>query len=282
MNKTAKHENEYTIDLMQLVNALLKKWWIMAVCSLLVAALFFCGTYLFVAPQYTASALMYVNNNTLDLSVTKISTSDLSVSRSLIATYSVIAKARLTLEEVISEAGLNYSCEKLKGMVTLSAESNTEIFAIKVTSTDPEEACLIANTFARVLPGKIESIVNGASAKLVDSAIAPVNPSSPNYGRQTALGFVIGLVIGAAYILLVEFLDDTVKSSDWLIQNFGEEIPLLTVVPDASVSSSGSYGKGYGYGYEDSYRKAKSDSAKKASEANPAPEEITGNGGDEE
>ena len=53
--------------------------------------------------MYTASALMYVNNNSLSVGSTKVSLSysDLTAAKSLVDTYVVILNARTTLNEVI-------------------------------------------------------------------------------------------------------------------------------------------------------------------------------------
>ena len=99
-------------------------------------------TFFFITPQYQSSALLYVNNNSLDIGSTKlnISSGDISASSSLIDTYVVILKSRTTLEQAIEEGALPYNYEQLVKMVTGSSEKNTPVFKITVTNSDPEMA----------------------------------------------------------------------------------------------------------------------------------------------
>ena len=46
----------------------------------------------------------------------------------------------------------------------------TEVFQVVVTSEDPKEAEEIANAIAYILPNRIKSIIDGTSAKVVESA----------------------------------------------------------------------------------------------------------------
>ena len=47
--------------------------------------------------------------------------------------------------------------------------------------------------------------------------------------------------------MLYDFLNDTIRSEDWIVSTFKEEIPLLAVVPEVgSQSGRGYYGR-YGH-----------------------------------
>lgn len=241
------------IDLLQVISALLKRWWILVLSAILCAAAAFGITVFCIPPLYQSSVLMYVNNTSISVggSSISISSGELSAAKTLVNTYRVILNTRLTLEEVIQEADLPYSYGELSSMITSSAVNDTEIFRITVTSHDSEEACRIANTIAEVLPDKISDVVEGSSVRLVDRAVVANSPSSPSYSKNAALGLLLGLVLSAGIIILKEFLDDAIRSEDWLTQTFGDTIPLLSVVPDINDKGRQKYGKysRYGYGY---------------------------------
>lgn len=236
------------IDILQLVSAVLKKWWVVAVAAVLAGVLTFGFTYLYIKPKYKTSALFYVNNTSISAAGGKITfnAGDLTAAKSLVDTYSVILSSRLCLEEVIEAGGYEYTYDELEEMISASAVNKTEIFSVTVTALSPEEACSIANTVARILPGKIATVMDGASVKVVDYAVVPTKRSSPSYKNNTIMGILIGAVVAAAAVALAEILNDSVKTDTWLTSTFGGEIPLLAVVPHAS--SSGKYGKYGGYG----------------------------------
>ena len=163
-------------------------------------------------------ALMYVNNSGISLGSTSfsISSADLTAAQKLVNTYVVILKSRTALTEVIEKAGLDYSYEKLKSMISASAVNSTEVFEIVVTSPSPTEAEKIANTIAVVLPGKIADIVNGSDVRIVDYAVVPSHRHSPSYTRNTAVGILLGIVVVAAILVLAYLFDEIIHSEDYL------------------------------------------------------------------
>ncbi len=241
------NQETYTIDLVRLVKALWKRALIIILAIILGALLALTYTLFFITPMYEATARMYVNNSTLSVGSVSISASDLSASQSLVETYLVIMTSRITLNEVIEESGVNYTYEQLKKMVSASAVNSTEIFEVTVKSSDPAEAELLANTITEVLPDMIASIIDGSSARIVDSAVIPSTPVSPSFTKNTLIGAVLGLVISCVVIIVLELMTDRVDSEDDLRQI--TSLPVLAVIPDLVVSKSGGYGYGYGYGY---------------------------------
>ena len=246
-NKINTRSKTAEIDVIQLFKELLQKAWIIVLAAILTATAAFCGTYFFVKPKYEASIKLYVNNTSISVGSVgvSISSSDITAAQKLVSTYIEILKTRNTLNDVISEAGIDMTYEQLSGRISAAAVNSTEIFRVTVWDYDPYQAETIANMIARILPDKIASIVEGSSVKIVDPAIVPIHRSSPSYSQNTMLGFIIGAVVAAAFIILKKFSDPYIKSEDYITQTFN--IPLLAVIPKAD-SGSDSYGKYGKYG----------------------------------
>ena len=243
------------IDLLKLGRALLRKWWLILRCVILGGSMAFSYAYFAITPMYEASGLMYVNNNSLNLGTTRlnITNGDLSAANSLIDTYAVILKSRSTLEEVIRVGGLPYTYEQLSRMITAQSVGTTAVFKVTTTNRNPEMAAHITNTIIEILPHRISEIVEGSSVEIVDYAVPPTVASSPNYKKITAIGVMIGFVISAAYVTLRFLLDTTIRSEEFLLENY-KDIPVLSVIPDLSSETAGGYYYGYGKSYSDSKR----------------------------
>lgn len=235
-------ETEETIEMLHLARALWKNALVILLAGLIFGGAAFAGTKFFITPKYNAQALMYVNNSNLSLGGSKvsISTAEISAAKSLVDTYTVILKTRMTLEEVIVQSGVEYTYEELLEMITASSVEGTEIFYIDVESPDPGEAELLANTIALVLPDKIASIVDGSSVRIVDYAIRPAEQSSPNLVKTTAIGAVLGIVLACGAVVAADLMDEQIHDTDYLTQTYGD-IPILTVVPDLLAKSKSSY-----------------------------------------
>ena len=243
-----KKDEEVEIDLMQLFKALLKKSWAIILAAVIFGSCMLAYTVLFVTPLYKARTLMYVNNNAVSVGDVKmsISSGDLNAAQSLVDTYTIILGTRTTLDDVIEIANLTYNYEQLKEMISAAPVDGTQIFYIDVTSPKPEEAELIANTIGQILPEKIASIVEGSSARIVDYAVVPAKKDSPRITKNTILGMLVGIVIACGIIIVQELMDDEVHDADYLTDTF--DIPVLAVVPELTLNSTGCDYYKYGYG----------------------------------
>lgn len=229
MNNT---NEELEIDLLQLIQALWRKAWLIILVTAIFGVVTLAGTLLFVKPTYKAQAMLYVNSSNISVGNTKlsISSSELSAAKTLVDTYIVILNTRTTMEEVIQQAGVDYTYEQIKGMIDASAVNDTEIFSIDVISTSPQEAELIANTIARILPERIGAIVEGTSARIVDYAVVPAEKHGPSLGKNAVIGALLGFVLICGIIVVMELLDEQIHDSDYLSQTY--DIPVLAVIPD--------------------------------------------------
>jgi len=257
------------IDLLRLVKVILTKTWLILLSCVLCGIAAFSYSYYFLDPTYQSSALFYVNNSDLKIAGQQlsISTYDISASNQLVDTYAVILKTRNTLNTVINKAHLSYTYEELNEMVSASSVNETEVFEVTVTSKSAEEACVIANAIANVLPDKISSIVTGSGAKIVDYAVVNKEKVAPDTIEYTMVGIVTGAFVACVAIVLVELFDDTIKDDSFLLDTY-EDIPVLANIPDLGSDGKSEYYSQYYY-YEDrKKRKKKSDSNKKDNKDN--------------
>lgn len=245
MKAEAKKTDYVEIDLLHLIKVLWHRAWVIVLAMLLCGGSAFAYTYYLVPPLYESSALMYVNNSSITVGSTSVSLSDLSASQSLVETYIVILETRLTLNEVIDQAGVDYTYENLLEMIDAAPVNETEIFKITVTSPDPAEAEKIANTIVKVLPQKISEIMDGSSVRTVDFAVRPDQKSSPSFTKNVALGLVLGFILSCGVLVLIDLLDEQIRDEEYLSQTYG--LPVLVIVPDLAARDASRYGHG-GYG----------------------------------
>lgn len=254
MNQKQTNEtNEIEIDLGRILHAILNRAWIIMIVSVLGAAIMFAVTRFLITPLYQSSAMFYVNNNSLSVgnASLSISSSDLVTSRGLVDSYIVILNTKETLNEVIDQAGSGRSYGELKGMISAGAVSETEIFRVTVTSPDPAEAERLADAIAEVLPDRIGAIIEGSSAKIVDTAVQPSGPSSPSYSRNVMIGFILGFLLSAGLVVIREIFDTAIHTEEDIAEVCKQ--PVLTTVPNLLTSAHG----GYEYVYDRDAEKKK-------------------------
>ena len=252
-----KQRDEIEINIGWVIRAIMNRAWRVIIASVLCAAIAFGYTYQFITPLYQSTAMFYVNNNSFSVgdAALSITSGDLVTSRGLVDSYIVILKTRETLNEVIDYTGLDLTYSQVSSMISAAAVNETEIFRVTVTNPDPQEAEKIASAIAYILPKRISNIIDGTSAKIVDSAVAPAGPSSPSYTKNTLIGFLLGFLMSAGLIALKEISDTTIRAEEDIEHVCAH--PVLTMVPDMQASGKKNSDYYYGYGEKKAKKKKK-------------------------
>ncbi|MBR2848694.1 MAG: hypothetical protein IKB87_04475 [Clostridia bacterium] len=249
------HEMDFVeIDLLDMLRLLWQNIWSIIISVILCGSIAFSTAMFSIEPQYTSSAMMYVNNHSISqgASAYAISASQISAARSLLDLYVIILESRTTLETAIEKADLPYTCGQLRNIVSAKAVDDTEIFSISATCANPDDAKLIVDTLVEILPDRIAAVVDGSSVRVLDRASLPSTPSSPSYTRYGVVGMLLGALISCAFIIIRDMMNTTVRDEDYLRYRYN--IPILAVVPDVFGSSGKSYGYKYKKGKKSGYK----------------------------
>ena len=231
----------YAIDVLHIVRTLWKRVWLIVLSALLAAVVGFSIAMFGIAPTYSSSVKLYVNNTAFSLGNASfsISASELSAAQSLVRTYGDILDSRSTLERVIEKAGVDYTWKELSEMIVYAPSNNTEIMRVTVTCEDPYEASIIANTIAEILPIRISEIIEGASMEVVDSAIPDLDKVGPSITRYTAVGLLLGVVLSMAVIAVLALMDGAIHDEEYVLRTY--EAPILARIPNLLDTNHKSY-----------------------------------------
>ncbi len=165
--------------------------------------------------QYRASAMVLVSStNQTDGGETSMTINDYNLSTKLVNSYRVLCKSDRVVNQVIDSMGLDIGTTGLAAMISVSAESDTEILRISVTDTSPQFAQSVANTLVDVFRNEVADIMKMDNVQVIDYAVTPTSPVSPNVTMNTAVGLLVGLVAGLIIAFLRYMLDDTIKDAD--------------------------------------------------------------------
>ncbi|MBR6676882.1 MAG: hypothetical protein IKL24_06085 [Clostridia bacterium] len=225
-------KNENTSSLQTLVFVLRRRIVIILAISVLTALLFGAVTVFFIDPVYSSRAKFYVNN-TQD-QMTSVSQQDLSASKSLAESSIVIIKnsndlLKAVIKEANTKAKIDITPKELKNMINAGTYSGTEAFYISVSSTDPEQAHILAKAFDVTVPKMIPSMIKKGDVSVIDTPEVPKEPDSPNVVLYTVIGAFMGFAASFVIFYLAEALDNTIYTEEDIKDKFG--YPIIGVIP---------------------------------------------------
>ncbi|NRO93643.1 YveK family protein [Lactobacillus helveticus] len=266
-------QTDNTIDLTQLLQLCRRHIWALILWSVGLALVGWGLANFVISPKYTSSAQILVNqksnkndpntayitqqanmqlvNTYKDIVTSHVILQDASdrlanpvrvVKKAKPAKYRTNADGRRVLVRkaqpaVIERDGKSYSvsASQLAKDISVNTQQQSQIFSVSATADTPEKAKAEANAVARSFRDQIPNIMNIDNVTIVAPATNGVQ-SSPNVKMFTLAGFVIGLVLTFAMILIREMTNTTVRDDTYLTQDLG--LTNLGYVSHFHVSSS--------------------------------------------
>lgn len=214
------------IEFREMVSMLRRRYLIlllMPLAALLTGAL---GSMYLIDPVYQASTTLWVIKD----GSTQINLNDVMLSRNLTKTYGEVAKSRAVMASVITRLGLQgISVQDLQGKLTVTSVRDTEILSFVIEDKDPVMAARLADAVAESFRAQIRSYMKVENAVVVDAALVPHAPIRPKPIATSILALMIGSFIAVALVLLLEYMDTSVKTPEDITQYL--ELSVIGVIP---------------------------------------------------
>ena len=200
------------------------------------AALVYAAITAFVTPTYESRVSFYVYNSASNAAHDTINNSDLQAAENLAATYSKILESNSVLDSVLADmrGETALSRKELDRMVKVSVISDTQLLEVVVTSTDPKLACRIADAFATVAPTEIIRITKAGGVEVVDRPEVASEKTAPRTGFDSAIGFVLGVIVISVILVLRMLADTTIYLPEDLAQ--AADVTMLAAIPEINIA----------------------------------------------
>lgn len=181
-------------------------------------------------PEYeTFTTLMVGKPRDYQGSSKELNYDDLLLNQKLAPTYRELVKMRTITDEVIRNLGLNISHEDFVKKVDVNLVRDTEIIQVEVRDSNPNMAAEIANETAKVFMRHVRDIMKVENIQVIDEAQTPPKPVRPRTKINIAIAGVLGIMVGVFIVLLLEYLDNTIKTPDDVERHLG--LPIIGTIP---------------------------------------------------
>lgn len=206
----------------------LKRRWVLIVITTLITTIVAAALSLFVIkPTYEASTKVFIGKEEgVDQ---KYSQSDVLMYQKLIKTYSEAIKTIDFVEGALENVDTSLDSAQVLEKLNVNSIQDTQILKISFQGRDGEEAKNIVEAVTKEFIKVAKTLVVNGNIKIVETVETPTTPVSPNKVRNTAIGFILGLVIGIGIAFMLEIFDNTYKSKDELEREL--DIPVIGMIP---------------------------------------------------
>ncbi|GAK47766.1 capsular polysaccharide biosynthesis protein [Secundilactobacillus oryzae JCM 18671] len=175
-------------------------------------------TVFFMTPKYTSGTQILVNRKmSAEMAGAQLQANQADIQ--MINTYKDIITSPVVRSSVEKQS--NNLPGATDSEVSVATQTNSQVFTINVTSTDPFTSAFVANKTAQVFKKRIVKMMSINNVTIVSKAKANKQPVSPKTKLNLLAGLVLGLILGIGLAFLSEFNDKTVKDEKFLTETLG-------------------------------------------------------------
>ncbi|HOJ12367.1 MAG TPA: Wzz/FepE/Etk N-terminal domain-containing protein [Clostridiales bacterium] len=221
------------MELKEYLNIIIKRIWLIILLPLIASMVSAYVSFYIIDQVYEANTTLYIINKS-NASELSIAYNDLLVGQKLVEDYKEIVKSRRITSEVVEELDLkNITSSMLAEKINVSAKNETRLIEIRVQNKVPQLAADIANKVADVFTREIVKIMRVENISIVDTAQLPEHPIKPRPMMNIAVAFMVGLLTALGIVFIIEYLDDTIKTTDDVERYLG--VTVLGTIPEFTI-----------------------------------------------
>ncbi|RED65811.1 YveK family protein [Cohnella lupini] len=220
------------LDLKDYIRILRKRIWMILVIVIVCSSITAIVSMVWLQPIYQASTKLIVNKTDEALNASQLDINAVNLNIRLIDTYKEIIKTPAIMDKVVQEyPDLGLTSEQLTSQVKISSVNNTQVMTVSVQNSSFRKATEIVNAISVVFIRQIPTIMKVDNV----SFLAPANPDKtplqvkPQPVLNTAIAFIVSLMLAIGVALLIEYMDDTIRTEQDVDQYLG--LPLIGLIP---------------------------------------------------
>lgn len=222
-------EEEISLDLSDFIHMLRKRIKLVLLITILSTAVSGALSYYIIKPTYEAKATIVVGKNGIGLNnESKYQFDDIMMYQKLIKTYAEIAKSTAVAENTSARLK-NVSAKDISHDITITPMADTQVIEFKAQSSSPQGSYLLLNAFYNSFMQEAKRIFPDPNIQVIDEAKIPVEPIKPKKLLNIVVAFFIGLMASVGLTLLLEYMDDTLKTEQDINKYLG--LPVIGIIP---------------------------------------------------
>lgn len=213
------------MTLLELLNLLKKRTKLVVTLPIVLALAVGVFSFVVLSDTYTSTVSMYVLVNQDGSSNTSLQ-SDLSASQMVTNDVATLLESDRVVNGTASDLGLkNLNAFK----ISIENTTTSRVITLSVTGTNPQTTADVASKMASKVSDVAREVMNVESVNVVDSAQVPESPSGPNRILYIVVGFLAGLFIAVAIVVIDDMLNIKIRGQEDLEELLG--IPVIGRIP---------------------------------------------------
>lgn len=220
------------IDIKEILQLLRKKIWIMILVTIITTGFgFYKATKM--TNRYQGVTKIFLGKG--DSLLNYYPEMEIKYYSDLMNTFNEVIKVGDSLNNALKNSNIDKTAAEVGAGIIITGAEKSPIFTVTYNSYSQENIKEIINAVANEFSDYIKKMLPETDPKIIDEV--RVYPIKPNKKKVIMIAFAVGMVISIGIILVVDYLDDTIKSKERLEKLL--PIPVLGELPKYEKSFKG-------------------------------------------
>ena len=220
---------EQVISISEIFEALKKRWILIVSITLVATLISGVLSFFVIKPTYETSTKVFIGKE--ESNQEGYNTNDIQMYQKLLQTYAETIKTNEVVQAAINSTNnTDLTVPAVKGALTVTPVSDTQILQIKYQNKNPEVAKEILEGITNEFVILAKELVPNGNVRVIEAVQLPENPVAPNKKMNVAIAFLLGLMVSVGLVFLIEYLDNTFKSKEELEREL--DIPVVGIIPE--------------------------------------------------
>jgi capsular polysaccharide biosynthesis protein len=190
-------------------------------------------------PSYTATGEIYVGS--LDVSQDTAQLYAEAGFNEVVATFADMIPSPVIAQKALDKTHIHLYPGQLAASTTATVVNGTNLIEVSVTASSSRDAIRLANGVAQAFTSQIAHFQTSTGTSTASQGTVPNEPAyvfqnataavetSSGLLKRMLLGALFGVIVSVLLILLLDYLDLTIKSPEELERRVG--LPVLGIIP---------------------------------------------------
>lgn len=220
---------EQVISISEIFEALKKRWILIVSITLVATLISGVLSFFVIKPTYETSTKVFIGKE--ESNQEGYNSSDIQMYKQLLQTYAETIKTNEVVQAAINNSkNTDLTVASVKGALTVTAVSDTQILQVKYQNKSPEVAKEILENITNEFVVLAKELVPNGNVRIIEAVQLPENPVAPNKKMNVAIAFLLGFMVSVGLVFLLEYLDNTFKNKEQLEREL--DIPVVGIIPE--------------------------------------------------
>ena len=222
---------EEVIKLEDIFAALKKRWLMILLVTLTFAVTAGLISHYIIKPEYQTKVKVFIGKEGSSTSK-EYDNNDIAMYQNLMKTYAELVKSKDSVKEALKSINQNAESSNVNRVLaglTVSPSADTQIMEVSYTTQNKAEILQVINSIITEFIETSKGLIKNGNIQIIETAIDPAAPIGPNKKLNIIIGFMLGLMVSIGLTFLLEYLNNTVHTSDLLEKIIG--IPVIGIIP---------------------------------------------------